>query len=82
MENALYAQPEVKEVAVVGVPDLRLGELVVAVVNLKRGTEGNITEGKLIALCKKLYVSGILASQYANTLSKSPSIRCTRYGYP
>ncbi|KIY72274.1 long-chain-fatty-acid-CoA ligase [Cylindrobasidium torrendii FP15055 ss-10] len=53
VENALYTQPELQEVAVVGVPDLRLGELVVAVVNSKRGAGGTITEGKLIALCKK-----------------------------
>ena len=37
MENAFYADPRVLEVAAVGVPDRRLGEVVAAVVYLRPG---------------------------------------------
>ena len=37
VENALYADPRVREAAVVGVPDERLGELVAAIVSLQPG---------------------------------------------
>jgi acyl-CoA synthetase (AMP-forming)/AMP-acid ligase II len=39
VENALYAHPSVKEVAVVGVPDDRWGEVPKAFVVVKKGTE-------------------------------------------
>lgn len=35
MENAFYADSRISEVAVVGIPDERLGELVAAVVSLR-----------------------------------------------
>jgi len=40
VENAFYADPRVLEVAAVGVPDRRLGEVVAAVVYLRPGCCG------------------------------------------
>lgn len=42
----------VAEVAVVGVPDDRLGELVTAVVSIHPGSRGKVTEESLIAFAK------------------------------
>jgi long-chain acyl-CoA synthetase len=51
VENVLYAHPDVDEVAVVGVPDGRLGEEVKAFVSVKAGTV--VTETELIAYVKE-----------------------------
>ncbi|KAJ8080080.1 hypothetical protein PM082_016908 [Marasmius tenuissimus] len=48
VENALYEESGVLEAAAVGVPDQRLGELVTAVVTIKQGYTGKITEKSLI----------------------------------
>ncbi|KAL0577769.1 hypothetical protein V5O48_004227 [Marasmius crinis-equi] len=48
IENALYEDPGVLEAAAVGVPDERLGELVAAVVTIKQGYVGKVTEQSLI----------------------------------
>jgi len=53
VENALYADERVLEVAAVGVPDKRLGELVSAIVSIKPGQHGKVTESSLIALAAK-----------------------------
>jgi len=50
VEDALYAHPAVREVAVVGVADTYRGETVKAVVSLKPGAE--LTESELIAWSK------------------------------
>jgi acyl-CoA synthetase (AMP-forming)/AMP-acid ligase II len=42
LEAALYAEPDVLECAVFGVPDARLGEVPVAVVHLARGSDQRI----------------------------------------
>ncbi|KAK1222108.1 hypothetical protein PQX77_015032 [Marasmius sp. AFHP31] len=55
VENALYRDPRIFEAAAVGVPDHRLGELVVALVTLKpshRG-KGKVTESQLLKLAQK-----------------------------
>ncbi|KAJ7579248.1 hypothetical protein C8J56DRAFT_340334 [Mycena floridula] len=49
VENALYADPRVLEAAAVGVPDARLGELVVGVVNVKQAFRGRVLEASLIS---------------------------------
>ncbi|KAK0502195.1 hypothetical protein EDD18DRAFT_1139669 [Armillaria luteobubalina] len=54
VENALYTEPGVLEVAAVGVPDKRLGELVIALVTLKPGYRRSINEKKLLAIARKL----------------------------
>jgi len=48
VENALYADPRVLEVAAVGVPDERLGELVVALVSVRPDYTGQVTEAMLL----------------------------------
>jgi long-chain acyl-CoA synthetase len=51
IEDALHAHPAVAEAAVVGVPDDRLGEEVMAVVTLRPGA--SLTAPELIAFCKE-----------------------------
>jgi len=57
VENTLYADGRVSEVAAVGVPDIRLGELVAAVVSIKPGYDGEVTEASLIKLAQKRSVA-------------------------
>ncbi len=53
MENSLYPLEGVSEVAAVGVPDERLGELVAVVVSISPKYKGKITEEALIAFASK-----------------------------
>lgn len=48
VENALYTDPRVLEVAAVGVPDERLGELVVALVSIRPEFRAQVTEAMLL----------------------------------
>ncbi|KAI5830064.1 acetyl-CoA synthetase-like protein [Schizophyllum commune Tattone D] len=50
IEDALYTEPSVLEAAAVGVPDERLGELPAAVVSVKQGYRGKVTEQSLLSL--------------------------------
>ncbi len=50
VEDALFSHPDVAEVAVIGVPDEKWGELVLALVVLNPG--GTVTEADLIAYSK------------------------------
>ena len=50
VEDALFSHPDVAEVAVIGVPDEKWGELVLALVVLNLG--GTVTEADLIAYSK------------------------------
>ena len=56
VENALYADLRVLEAAAVGVPDERLGELVVAIVSLRPAYKGQITEEELISQTKTRFL--------------------------
>jgi long-chain acyl-CoA synthetase len=51
IEDVLHANPAIEEAAVIGIPDERLGEEVMAVVTLRPGT--SITEPGVIAYCKE-----------------------------
>ena len=53
IENALYNDPRVLECAAVGVPDAKLGELPVAIVNLKEEFIGQVQEQELHAVVKE-----------------------------
>ncbi|KAK0438301.1 hypothetical protein EV421DRAFT_1714443, partial [Armillaria borealis] len=53
VENALYTEPGVLEVAVVGVPDEYLGEVPVALASLRPGYDGLIDEEGLMATAEK-----------------------------
>lgn len=57
VENALYSDPRVAEVAGVGIPHPRLGEQVAVVVSVRPGNRGQITEEGLIALAQKRFGS-------------------------
>jgi len=50
VEDAVFAHPEVAEVAVIGIPDEKWGELVLALV--VKTAESNLTEQELIAFSK------------------------------
>jgi acyl-CoA synthetase (AMP-forming)/AMP-acid ligase II len=56
VENALSADPRVMEVAAVGVPDDRLGELVTAVVVPKPAFKGRLAEQDLVRLARERLV--------------------------
>ena len=51
IEEVLYAHPDILEAAVVGKPDERLGEEVVAVVVLRPGSE--LSADELTAYCRE-----------------------------
>lgn len=53
IENAVYTDPRILEVAAVGVPDKRLGELVVVVVSIKAPYRGQVTEASLMSVAQK-----------------------------
>ncbi|MCW2498434.1 MAG: long-chain fatty acid--CoA ligase [Frankiales bacterium] len=51
VEEVLYAHPSISEAAVLGRPDDRLGEEVVAVVSLRPGT--HVTADEVVAFCRE-----------------------------
>jgi acyl-CoA synthetase (AMP-forming)/AMP-acid ligase II len=51
VEDAVFQHPAVAEVAVIGIPDERWGELVTALVVLKPGAE--VTADELVAFCRE-----------------------------
>ena len=50
VENALYAAEGISEVAAIGVPHNRLGEVVAAIVSIKPEFRGRVTEAFLISI--------------------------------
>ena len=51
IENVLHAHPAVAEAAVVGIPDERLGEEVMAVVIIRPATD--LLEAELVSYCRQ-----------------------------
>ncbi len=52
IENFLSAHPKIKDVAVIGLPDERLGEITGAIISIKEGME--CTEEEIQEFCKEL----------------------------
>ena len=52
IQDFIRANPAVKDVAVIGLPDARLGEIAAAIVSVKEGM--NLTEEELNAFCMGL----------------------------
>ncbi|KAJ7283669.1 hypothetical protein C8J57DRAFT_1293235 [Mycena rebaudengoi] len=74
VENALFTDG-VLEVAAVGVPDQRLGELVAGVVSIKPSYRGKVTEASLIALARQRLPSFAVPVMilFLNELEHNPS---------
>ncbi|KAG8930927.1 hypothetical protein FRC02_003484, partial [Tulasnella sp. 418] len=53
VENALFLDPRILDVAAVGVPDKKLGELVTAVVTPKNEFKGKVNEQELLDLARQ-----------------------------
>jgi fatty-acyl-CoA synthase len=52
VEEVLYAHPDVLNAAVVAVPDEKWGEVVCAVLELKPGAEGTLTQDDIVKYCR------------------------------
>ena len=52
IEDFLRANPKIKDVAVIGLPDIRLGEIAAAIIEIKEGVE--MTEEEVNAYCMDL----------------------------
>ncbi|NPV93218.1 MAG: AMP-binding protein [Firmicutes bacterium] len=52
IEDFLRAHPDIKDVAVIGMPDKRLGEIPIAVVDVKKGRD--LTEEQVLEFCQEL----------------------------
>jgi len=52
VEDFLHTNPKIRDAAVIGLPDERLGEIVVAIVDVVPGKE--ITEAEVLAFCEPL----------------------------
>ncbi len=52
IENFLSAHPDIKDVAVIGLPDSRLGEISAAIIEIKQGH--TCTEESILAFCQEL----------------------------
>jgi long-chain acyl-CoA synthetase len=73
IDEVLLSNPNVEEVATIGVPDMLLGEVIKSFVVLKNGREGNKTE--LLSYCKKALGNFKTPSQieFVTKLPKGPS---------
>jgi long-chain acyl-CoA synthetase len=53
VEEMLYKHPQIKAAGVVGVPDLKVGNLIKAYVVLQSEARGKISEEEIIEFCRK-----------------------------
>ena len=52
VEEVIKTHPKVKEVGIIGVPDIKVGENIKAAVVLERDARGKISEAEIIEYCK------------------------------
>jgi acyl-CoA synthetase (AMP-forming)/AMP-acid ligase II len=71
VENALYADPRVLEAAAVGVPDRRLGEVVVAIICVKPAFRGQVSEEDIMTVARQKFVIGNWCGHFASNLISS-----------
>jgi len=79
VENAMTAHPAVRDVAVIGIPDEKWGELVTALVVLEAGQ--NVTDAELIAHCRQ-HVAGYKCPkrvEFPNELPRTASGKLQKY---
>lgn len=72
VEEALYAHPKIAEAAVIGVPDVKWGEAIKAVIALKAGESA--TEDEIIGFCRE-HIAGFKCPKsvdFMEALPKSP----------
>jgi fatty-acyl-CoA synthase len=69
VENYILSHPKVKNVAVIGVPDRRLTEVCMAIVQLKEGQEA--TEEEIINFCKGK-IAGFKVPRYVRFVDEYP----------
>jgi long-chain acyl-CoA synthetase len=74
IEEVLYGHPAVAEAAVIGIPDLALGEEIKAVISLKPGHELN--ESATIEYCKER----LAAYKYPRSVTFLPTLPKTATG--
>ncbi len=79
VENVLYQLPEVREAAVVGVPDPILGQVIKAYVVT---TSGDVTEKQVLAHCRKHLEDFMVPKQveFRTGLPKTPSGKIQKTG--
>ncbi len=70
VEKVLYTHPAVLDAAVVGVPDEKWGEAVLAVVSLKPGMKA--TEDELLKICKASSLSSIKQPERVEIVAEIP----------
>ncbi|SFU26649.1 AMP-binding protein [Paraburkholderia aspalathi] len=79
VENAMTSHPAVRDVAVIGIPDEKWGELVTALVVLEAGQ--NVTDADLIAHCRQ-HVAGYKCPkrvEFRNELPRTASGKLQKY---
>ena len=73
VENALYHDERLSEVAAVGIPDQKLGEIVAAVAVTKPEYHGKVTEAELIQLAKSKCVPVLICCRlFSHRFSRLP----------
>ena len=77
VEDALYYDERLAEVAAVGVPDDKLGELVAAVVSTKPAFHGRVKESELLELARSKSVDPVsMCARYFNSHTIQTALLC------